>query len=128
VGRDIVWIGLLMGLAPLGLGYIAWRNGDPAWQTMVFTTLVLSQLMLAFAVRSERDSFFRIGIGTNRAMLWAVGATFLLQLAVIYTPFLQMFFETAALSLRDLLICFALSTLLFWGVELEKVLLRRRSV
>jgi Ca2+-transporting ATPase len=128
VGRDIVWIGLLMGLAPLLLGYIAWRSGDPAWQTMVFTTLVFSQLMLAFAVRSERDSFFRIGIGTNRAMVIAVGVTLLLQLAVIYTPFLQTFFETSALSLRDLLICFALSTLLFWGVELEKVLLRRRSL
>jgi Ca2+-transporting ATPase len=127
VGWDIIWIGLLMGLAPLLLGYIAWRNGDPAWQTMVFTTLVLSQLMVAFAVRSERDSFFRIGIGTNRTMLAAVGVTLLLQLAVIYTPFLQTFFKTTALALPDLLICLVLSTLLFWGVELEKLLLRRRS-
>jgi hypothetical protein len=39
-----------------------------------------------------------------------------------------MFFETTALSLHDLLICLALSTLLFWGVELEKALLRQRSI
>jgi P-type Ca2+ transporter type 2C len=126
IGRDIIWIGLLMGIAPLVIGYLYWRN-DPngIWQTMVFTTLVLSQLFLALAVRSERESIFQIGFGSNRYMLLAVGGTFLLQLAVIYVPFLQNFFETQPLPLRDLGISLVLSTLLFWVVELEKILIRR---
>jgi Ca2+-transporting ATPase len=127
IGRDIIWMGLAMGLAPLMLGYFYWRAGHPGWQTMVFTTLVLSQLMLALAVRSSRDSIFRIGFGSNRAMLLAVGVTTVLQLAVIYLPFLQNLFKTTALSPTDLLISLALSTLLFWAVELEKLFQRRRT-
>jgi Ca2+-transporting ATPase len=126
IGRDILWVGLLMGIAPLVLGYLYWQaDPDGIWQTMVFTTLVLSQLFLALAVRSERESIFQIGFGSNRYMLLAVGGTLLLQLAVIYVPFLQRFFETQPLPLRDLAISLGLSTLLFWVVELEKVLIRR---
>ncbi|RIK40825.1 MAG: ATPase [Chloroflexi bacterium] len=127
VGRDILWIGALMGVMPLAVGYFYWLNNpDGVWQTMVFTTLVLSQLLLALAMRSERDSIFQIGFGSNRAMLLAVGGAFLLQLAVIYVPFLQNFFNTQALSLGDLGIAVVLSTFLFWSVETEKVLIRRR--
>jgi Ca2+-transporting ATPase len=126
LGRDILWIGLLMGLAPLGLGYLYWRANHPAWQTMVFTTLTLSQLALALTVRSERDSLFHIGLRSNRTMLIAVGVTLLLQLAVIYVPFLQTLFETQALSAQELAVSLVLSTLLFWGVELQKWVIRSR--
>ena len=126
LGRDIVWIGALMGIAPLLVGYLYWRN-DPAgpWQTMVFTTLVLSQIVLALAMRSARESIFSIGLRSNPAMLWAVGGTIVLQLLVIYTPILQNFFKTQPLSISNLIVCLLVSTLLFWIVELEKLLIRR---
>ena len=56
VGREIIWIGILMGVISLGLGYFAWLN-DPAgsWQTMVFTTMVLAQMGNALALRSNRE-------------------------------------------------------------------------
>ncbi|HMN30350.1 MAG TPA: HAD-IC family P-type ATPase, partial [Caldilineaceae bacterium] len=127
VGRDIIWIGLLMGVSPLLLGYVYWRTGDPGWQTIVFTTLVLSQLMLALAVRSSRDSIFQIGFTSNRAMLAAVGVTLLLQLAVIYVPFLSELFQTTPLTTPDLIVSLVMSTLLFWIVELQKWWLRRRA-
>ena len=34
--------------------------------------------------------------------------------------------QTTALTLGELIVCLALSTVVFWGVELEKWLLRRR--
>ncbi|CAN5814764.1 hypothetical protein BH10CHL1_BH10CHL1_29210 [soil metagenome] len=73
IGRDILWIGLLMGALPLLLGYWYWQMGNPAWQTIIFTTLTLSQMALALAVRSERDSLFQIGLLSNKPMLGAVG-------------------------------------------------------
>jgi Ca2+-transporting ATPase len=128
VGRDILWIGVLMGMTPLAVGYYYWSNNPQGvWQTMVFTTLVLSQLMLALAMRSERDSIFAIGFGSNRAMLLAVGGAFVLQLAVVYAPFLRNFFRTQPLELGDLALAVVASTFLFWAVELEKVLIRRRG-
>lgn len=127
VGRDIIWIGLLMGAAPLTLGFLYWQAGNPAWQTILFTTLTLSQLALALAIRSEQDSLFQIGLFSNRAMIGAAGLTFVLQLAVIYVPWLQNFFETVALSWQELAISLFLCTVLFWSVEAQKWIRRSLS-
>jgi len=125
MARDISWTGLLMGLVPLGVGYGYWQAGRANWQTMVFTVLVLSQLFLALTSRSQRDSFFSIGLMTNRAMVGAVSLAILLQLAAVYVPFLQTFFKTTGLSGADLALAVGLSTLLFWALELQKWVLRR---
>jgi Ca2+-transporting ATPase len=126
IGRDILWVGLLMGLVSLGLGLWAWRTARPNWQTMVFTTLTLSQMGNALAFRSERDSLFTIGLSSNKALLGTVVLTFGLQLAVVYVPFLQDIFKTSPMPLPDLAISLVLSTVVFWGVELQKWLIRRR--
>jgi Ca2+-transporting ATPase len=126
LGRHVAWVGLLMGLVSLGMGYWTWRAGWENWQTMVFTTLTLSQMGNALAVRS-RESLFKVGLLSNKALLGAVLLTFILQLAVIYVPFLQNLFKTNALSAGELLLSLVLSTVVFWGVELEKWLMRRAS-
>jgi Ca2+-transporting ATPase len=127
LGRDIVWVGLLLGLVSLGVGLWAWRAGNPAWQTMVFTTLTLSQMGNVLAVRSERDSLFSIGLRSNLALLGTVLLTIALQLAVVYVPFLQEIFNTQALSLAELAISLVISTVVFWAVEMVKWLMRRRQ-
>jgi len=116
-----------MALVSLGVGYWGWSTGNPAWQTMVFTTLVLSQLGNAMALRSERDSLFTIGLFSNPGMLGTVLLTFGLQMAVVYVPLLQGIFNTQALSASELAISLVLSTVVFLGVEAKKLLLRRRS-
>ena len=125
--RQILWVGLLMGLVSLGLGFWLWSIGHPHWQTMVFTTLTLSQMGNALAIRSNQESLFTIGILTNKALVGAVLLTFLLQMSVIYIPFLQNIFNTNPLALKDLALSLFLSTVVFWGVEFEKWILRRKS-
>lgn len=120
MGRDIIWVGLLMGFVSLGTGYWYWRINHPAWQTMLFTVLTLSQMGNALAIRSEQDSLFRIGLLSNKALLAAVILTLGLQLAVIYVPWLQRLFITVTLSFTDLILSFALSSLVFWAIELQK--------
>lgn len=126
MARSIIWIGLLMGLVSFGSGYFYWRTGNTSWQTMLFTTLTLSQMGNALAMRSERDSLFKIGLFSNLPLLAAVLVTLGLQLAVVYVPFLQKIFTTEALSQSDLVVCLVLSSVVFWAVELEKWLIRRR--
>lgn len=125
MGRHILWVGLLMGFVSLGMGFWFWRAEDPAWQTMVFTTLTLSQMGHALAIRSGRESLFTSGLFTNKALLGAVLLTFVLQMAVVYVPFMQEIFKTIGMSFADLAVSLALSTVVFWGVELEKWYLRR---
>ncbi len=127
MGRDIIWIGILMGCISLAMGFFYWKTGSPAWQTILFTTLTLSQMGNALAVRSERDSLFTIGLMSNKALLGSVALTLGLQIAVLYVPFFQKLFNTIPLSALDLVICLAVSSLVFWCVELEKWLLRRSN-
>jgi Ca2+-transporting ATPase len=128
VGRDIVWVGLLLGLLLLGVGYQYWSSDDPSWQTMVFTTLAFSRIGLAQTMRSEQESIFKMSLLANKLLLGAVIFTFSLQLAVVYIPFLQKVFQTTALSTMDLAISLAISTVVFWAMEIEKFFRRRRQI
>ncbi|MBF2009443.1 MAG: cation-translocating P-type ATPase [Chlorogloeopsis fritschii C42_A2020_084] len=127
MGRDIIWIGILMGVVSLGTGYAYWRIGNPNWQTMLFTTLTLAQMGNALAIRSERDSLFQIGLLSNKPLLGAVTLTLGLQLMVTYVPFFQKLFTTLPLSAVDLAVCLVVGSVVFWCVELEKWLLRRHQ-
>jgi Ca2+-transporting ATPase len=127
LAAHILWAGALMGLVSLGIGYLYWKMERPEWQTMIFNTICLSQLCHVMAIRSGRDSLFRMGIGSNKPLLWAVLLSFALLLAVIYAPFLSQVFKTTALSPADFAISFILSTSIFWAVEFEKLLVRRRE-
>ncbi len=136
LGWRILWIGTLMGLVSLFVGYFYYDPTTSAasrdtWQTMVFTTLTLAQMGNALAIRSNVDSVFTMGLFSNRMMILAVGTTFILQLALIYVPFLQNIFKTVALSSRDLMIALVLSSVVFIAVEVQKwirrILVRRKA-
>jgi Ca2+-transporting ATPase len=126
MGIHILWVGTLMAVVSLGMGYWAWSHNSQDWQTMVFTTLTLSQMGHVLAIRSERKSLFQIGLLTNKPLLAAVVATIVLQLSLIYVPFLQGVFNTVAMKGTDLAISLGLSTVIFFAVEIEKGILRRK--
>jgi P-type Ca2+ transporter type 2C len=125
IGRQIFWVGFLIGLVSLVVGYEAWQSNQAHWQTLVFTTLAFLQIGQALAVRSFRDSVFQIGPWSNKLLLGMVVLVFGLQLAVVYVPFLQDIFTTVPLSTEELALSLGLGTLVFWGIELEKWLIRR---
>ena len=123
--QDILWIGLLMGGVTLVTQAWAYRTGHAHWQTMVFTVLTLSQMGNVLALRSERASFFQLGPWSNLPLLGAVALTFVLQMATIYIPALNPIFKTEPLDFEELLLCLALSSIVFIAVEIEKWCIRR---
>lgn len=122
--QHMVWVGLLMAGVTLSVQAWAYHSGSSHWQTMAFTVLTLSQLGHVLAIRSEKESIFSIGFLSNKPMAMAVVATFCLQMATIYVPALNPIFKTAPLSMNELAICFALSSIVFIAVEIEKWLIR----
>ncbi len=70
-------------------------------RSVAFTVLAFSELLRAYSARSELYSMFKIGFFSNKWMQYAVGASVILLLAVIYIPFLNPVFDTVPLSLRD---------------------------
>ncbi|MCW9023658.1 MAG: cation-translocating P-type ATPase [Gammaproteobacteria bacterium] len=123
--QHIVWVGLFVG--GISIASLAWgiSRGVEYWQTIVFTVLTISQLFHSLAVRSETASLFSIGLFSNLPMLGAVIFTILLQMAVIYMPLLNGIFHTQPLPLYDLAVCFMLSSLVLFAVEIEKFLVRK---
>src|SRR5262249_45501647 len=124
---QIIWIGFLVGLLSLAMGYWYWSRGRAEWQTVVFTTLTLSELAVVLAIRSSKDSLFRIGLLSNRQLVVVVALTFVLQIALIYTPLFQDIFRTTPLSSLDLALTVVLSSTVFWAIELQKYFHRRRK-
>jgi Ca2+-transporting ATPase len=120
-------MGVVMSLISLGIGLFSYRSGDPAWQTLLFTTLIFSQVILALEVRSEKTSLLTLGLLTNPLMVAAFLSTVGLQVAVVYLPFLQRVFSTAPLGVRDLGIAFGSGLAVLLVVEAWKAVLRRRA-
>ena len=124
-GLHMIWVGMLMAAAALGIQ--AWAIAEGLhWQTMVFNVLCLSQMAHVMAIRSQHQSAFRMSLFSNKPLLGSVLLTLLLQLAVTYTPFMHAVFQTESLNLREFVIVGAASMIVFIGVELEKLIVRRK--
>ncbi|MFZ5997364.1 MAG: cation-translocating P-type ATPase [Nitrospirota bacterium] len=124
---SVLWTGLLLAGIGIMLQAGTMNGGLHAkWQTMVFTFICVAELGTALALTSEQQSFFRMPPEKIKAMLGAVLVTFLLQMAVIYVPFFNSIFKTVPLTAHELLSILALSTVVFFAVEIEKWI-RRRS-
>ncbi|HET6515277.1 MAG TPA: cation-translocating P-type ATPase [Thermodesulfovibrionales bacterium] len=127
LGVHAIWVGLLMAAVVLFVQAWSIRTGHGHWQTMVFTVLCLTQLGHVMAIRSERESLFRIGLFSNEYLLGAVALTFLLQMATVYLPFLTPVFRTEPLTLEELFFTLALSSVIFFAVEAEKLVKRMKG-
>jgi Ca2+-transporting ATPase len=125
LGPYILWVGLLVGGSSLLAQVWGINLPRPVWQTMVFTTLSLSQMGNALVVRSDRESIFTIGLFSNRALIGAVVLTITLQMVVVYVPFMQGIFDTTGLSLEQIGVTLVLSAIPFITVEIAKWIRRR---
>ena len=131
LGRHILIVGLVLFVTAFTIGYWAYSNqlkasnGELAWKSMVFIVLTLAQMGHAYGLRSHTNSVFTMNVMGNRFLLVALVVTTLVQLSTLYIPLFQNIFGTEPLTVNQLLICLALSTGVFWAVELEKLLIRR---
>lgn len=124
-GYEIAIVGSLLGALALLVGYVGYLQdqalGSTAeWttmRTMAFTALTFGQMGHALAVRSHQESLWSIGLFSNKVMIWAVVVTVVLQLLLVYVPFIQPIFHTTSLSAVNLFYCFLTGILVFAVVE-----------
>jgi Ca2+-transporting ATPase len=77
------------------------QGGIDEARSLAFTVLAFSELLRAYSARSEYFTIFRIGPLSNKWLQYAVLASAILLMAVVYIPFLQPIFDTMSLNLRD---------------------------
>ena len=94
-------------------------------RTVVFSVMVVAQLVHAFNCRSERLSLFQVGLWTNRPLLLAFSLSLGIQFAVLTVPAAARVFKIAPLPIEDWVIMGALGFLPFLLMEFMKALRRR---
>jgi len=117
----VIWTGLLIAIISLVVGAIYFdpsRPDDQYWQTMIFATLGFTQIGHAFGLRATSHSVF--SLTSNKLFTVMAILTLILQLSVIYIPFIDDFFGLVPLKIEDLGLAFLLGTLLLIGVQIEK--------
>ena len=129
---DVVMQGLLITLGALIMfigSKTGWIPTDSAAhaQTMLFTTMVLTQLLHAFNFRSESRSVFRLESLRNRWLVTAFVGSMALQSAVIYIPALQRVFSTQPLGLRDWIAVALASLVPLVAIDVVKVVRARHA-
>lgn len=128
----IVVVGTVMAVGTLAIldaslpgGFIEGSGTLDHGRTMAFTTLVFFQLFNVLNARSDIISAFH-GMFRNGWLWGAIGLSVLLQLAVLYIPFLQAAFSTVALDGLDLATCIIVASSVLWLWEIIKFGLRVR--
>ncbi|HBG28937.1 MAG: hypothetical protein A2Y10_02340 [Planctomycetes bacterium GWF2_41_51] len=100
--------------------YYIEKQGIGAARSAAFIVLACSQLFHSFNCRNQKKSLFKIGLLTNKNLIFAVTASFLLQMMVIYTPFFQRVFKTVPLGLFDWVMVIIISSFPLWAMEAVK--------
>jgi magnesium-transporting ATPase (P-type) len=126
----VLLIGLVMAVVTLLTidlylpgGLIEGTQSLDTARTAGFTVLVLAQLFNCFNARSETTSAFH-RIFVNRWLWAAIGASLLLQVAVVHAPLLSPAFGTSQLTLQQWLVCVAMASAVLWVSELRKFVAR----
>lgn len=95
-----------------------------AW-TVCLTTLALSQWLNAWNCRSEDKSIFRTNPFSNKFLVAAFVTVLLLQIGVVYLPFMNTIFHTTPLTIPDWFAIVGISLLVILTEEIRKFFSRK---
>jgi magnesium-transporting ATPase (P-type) len=111
------------------LSYSAFTAANPIYRealTMTQAGIVVSQFFNSFAVRTEEQSILRVGVFSNKPLVFAGLFGIFFVACISYVPALQSVFNTAPLSAIDWGVLTAFGVLLLIAEETRKALLRSR--
>jgi len=128
---QVLWQGALItvGALTLFLGAGNWLpiDGGDHVQTMLFTTIVLTQLLHSLNFRSETRSVFTAESLKNRWLLGAIAGSLSLHMLVVYVPPLQSVFRTTPLGPHDWLVVLFAALVPIALIDATKLIVARRS-
>jgi len=132
INRDVlfsvVFVGTFMAIGTLWFFTQGIDNGDIIRaQTLAFATIAIFQVFNALNCRSQRLSFFKLGVFRNKYLLLAIAVAFILQILATELPLFQVALGTTSLSLIDWLLVILVASSVFIGDEIRKLIVYRRS-
>lgn len=138
-GWRVILAGILIGLLTIAAfvsgyhleGYSPFADHIPEEthehaRTLAFLTIIGCQLFYTFSFRHEYKSIFRVGFLSNRYLFGSVVIGLLLQLIVLYVPFMTEAFKLKAIGVQEWLFVLAMSVVPLLANEVVKVFARRK--
>ncbi|MBA4370280.1 MAG: ATPase [Coriobacteriaceae bacterium] len=142
--RSVAFLGGIQGFAAMGaffvfylmhgwtpaMGVAAMAAAGPIYASgtaMTLASVVSTQIGNAFAQRTNRESVFRVGLFSNRFLLWGIVTELVVVNILIYVRPFQSVFGLGPLGPLDWAVLLCLMPLLFVADEVRKYFLRRRS-
>jgi magnesium-transporting ATPase (P-type) len=128
-----------LGAFFLTLTWTGWHPGDAVGAhaplhhgyqqatTTAWLGIVMCQVGVAFAARTDHASLRSVGFFTNRALLGAIGVTLLFATGLVYLPIAHSVFGTAALDPGHLAVVAPFAFVVWGADELRRLRRRRRS-
>jgi len=123
----VAFVGTLIAVAAFALeAWLAPRGHSAEFiRTVLLQMLVCAQWVYMINCRNTEGFSLNRGLLANKGIWLVTGVLLLLQLAIIYLPFMQMLFGTEALPLRYWGVTLGMASAMFFIVEIEKRLTRR---
>ena len=125
MGLFLALNGVLIGAVTL----IAFKIGERLYmnslvhaQTLAFVVLSLSQLFFSLSMRSKEKSLFKIGLFTNKYLLFSILFGILIQFLIITIPFFAKVFNVFTLNISDWILVISISLVPFTINELFKMI------
>ena len=122
----VAFVGTMIAVAAFILeAWLAPRGHSAEFiRTVLLQMLVTAQWVYMINCRRSEGFSLNTGLLRNKGIWLVSGVLLLLQLAIIYLPFMQTMFGTESLPLRYWFITLAIAIVMFLVVEVEKRLTR----
>ena len=126
---NIFYVSILITTAVLGLFYWGMKTyaGFPEQfyidkiETIVFTSIIIMELVRIQAVRSE----YKLGMFSNKYLVFALSLSIILQLVVLYTP-IGFYFGTVPLNVQDWIMIIS-ATFVVYFMNLLGIFIKRKT-
>ncbi|MFH0845957.1 MAG: HAD-IC family P-type ATPase [Patescibacteria group bacterium] len=119
--KMILLIATITGIILITFYYVLLKLNLPMEEirTLMFIALSIDSLTFSLSLKSLYQPIWKINLFSNKYLLFALGSSFLLILASVYLPILQIIFSTVPLKSLDFIILFGLAlfnlTLIEWA-------------
>ena len=138
VVKAFFFYGLIEAVIALGAYfYVNFLNGWPGVPlagdgtiyrqatAMTLAAIIFCQIGAVLNCRTDKQSIFKVGLFSNRRVLFGILVEIVLICAIIYIPFLQDIFNTTAIGWRDWLLLIGLPIPMVLFDEIRKAVMRR---
>jgi Ca2+-transporting ATPase len=119
ISRFIFIAGTISFIATILLFLFFYQGDLGKARTIALTTSVFAELFIALSCRSEKKNIWKVGLFSNKLMLFSILAAGILQIIAIYSP-LSSILGLEAISLGELAIAITVSASAFLFFEVTK--------